>query len=402
MNTPIHVNLIATNEHERDNLAKVMAHVIELAKVPTVEAIAVMPDACPAGQAPGTIPVGAVAKTGNAIHPGMHSADVCCSMALTNYGKVDPAAVLNAASASTHFGAGGRWPDRQLPVPTTIIRLMASNTFLQDLIPDARAHFATQGDGNHFLYVGKLESTGDTVVVTHHGSRKPGAMLYKLGLEAANAFVKSLGVIVPAHNAWLDFNTAAGREYWDALQIIRQWTRASHFAIHDQIGKKIGVLDYNDRFWNEHNFVFRRDGSFYHAKGATPSFAGFAGDDFGKTLIPMNCAEPILIAEHADAPNGLGFAPHGAGRNFSRKQHLSTLSGMDASQIILDEVGGLDIRAFNGVPDLSELPSAYKSAAAVQEQIASFGLAKIVDRVLPHGSIMAGEQPWRNKKKRAA
>lgn len=28
-----------------------------------------------------------------------------------------------------------------------------------------------------------------------------------------------------------------------------------------------------DRFWNEHNFVFRRsDGLFYHGKGATPAF----------------------------------------------------------------------------------------------------------------------------------
>ena len=46
-----------------------------------------------------------------------------------------------------------------------------------------------------------------------------------------------------------------------------------------------------DRFWNEHNFVFRKsDGLFYHAKGATPAFADYAADTNGLTLIPLNMA----------------------------------------------------------------------------------------------------------------
>ena len=36
-------------------------------------------------------------------------------------------------------------------------------------------HFGTQGDGNHFFFVGRIASTGETALVTHHGSRKPGA-----------------------------------------------------------------------------------------------------------------------------------------------------------------------------------------------------------------------------------
>ncbi|MDX0094272.1 RNA-splicing ligase RtcB [Sinorhizobium meliloti] len=404
MHKPIHVNLVAETDHEKDNLAKVLAHAEELIKIPTVEAIAIMPDACPAGHSPGTIPVGGVAKTGNALHPGMHSADVCCSVAMTNIGQVDPASAMDAAFDSTHFGMGGRPYADQVPVPEGILRGFKSNTFLAPFICEATAHFATQGDGNHFLSVGKLKSTGDTVIVTHHGSRKPGAMLYKRGLEEANRFMKDLGIHkqVPKYNAWLDYNSAAGREYWDALQIIRQWTRASHFSIHNMIAEKLGVGVFNDRFWNEHNFVFRRDGSFYHAKGATPSFRGFSADDHGKTLIPMNCVEPILITAHADAPNGLGFAPHGAGRNFSRSQHLATLSGRTAEEVISDEIGDIDFRAFNGKLDLSELPSAYKSAAKVCEQIDQFGLANVVDTIQPYGSIMAGEQyqPWKEKKKR--
>jgi hypothetical protein len=67
---------------------------------------------------------------------------------------------------------------------------------------------------------------------------------------------------------------------------------------------------------------------------------------------------------------------------------------------------GLDIRSYCGVPDLSELPSAYKSGAQVRRQIEHFGLAEIVDEIVPRGSIMAGDwerdAPWRKAGKSKA
>ena len=50
----------------------------ELMRTPTIEAGAIVPDACPAGPV-GTITVGYVAATRNAIHPGMHAAEKFCS-----------------------------------------------------------------------------------------------------------------------------------------------------------------------------------------------------------------------------------------------------------------------------------------------------------------------------------
>ena len=46
-----------------------------------------------------------------------------------------------------------------------------------------------------------------------------------------------------------------------------------------------------------------------------------------------------------------------------------------------------------GRSDASELPSSYKLAAALEAQIAGFGLAELVDRIDPYGCIMAGELP---------
>ena len=57
-----------------------------------------------------------------------------------------------------------------------------------------------------------------------------------------------------------------------------------------------------------------------------------------------------------------------------------------------DETKGLDVRFYTGKIDISELPSAYKNAESVQNQIEKFGLGEIIDRILPYGCIMAGKQ----------
>ncbi len=223
-------------------------------------------------------------------------------------------------------------------------------------------------------------------------------------MAVAERYRQRLSPETPKHNAWIPSETTEGESYWAALQTIRAWTKASHFAIHDLVSSAIGLRP-RDQFWNEHNFVFRKsDGLFYHAKGATPAWDGFADDSSGLTLIPLNMAQPVLIARGKDAPNALGFAPHGAGRNFSRTAYMRLHSGKSEAEMIAEQAPGIDVRYFCGVPDVSELPLAYKNAAAVQRQIAEYGLAEIVDTIEPYGNIMAGDwqrdAPW--KKKRVA
>jgi RNA-splicing ligase RtcB len=205
----------------------------------------------------------------------------------------------------------------------------------------------------------------------------------------------------PAHNAWIPSETKEGETYWNALQIIRAWTKASHYAVHDLVTGAVGA-SVHDRFWNEHNFVFRRsDGLFYHAKGATPAYSDYADDASGLTLIPLNMAEPVLITRGKDAAHGLGFSPHGAGRNFSRSTYLKAHAGKTDADMIAEQAPGIDVRYFSGIPDVSELPMAYKNAASMRRQIDKFGLAEVVDTVEPIGNIMAGDwqknAPWRKK-----
>jgi tRNA-splicing ligase RtcB (3'-phosphate/5'-hydroxy nucleic acid ligase) len=400
---PYTLNIRAEEPEDADNIASVERHMADLMRTPTLAAGAVMPDACPSGAAPGTIPVGGVVAAKDAIHPGMHSSDICCSMALSVLGGVGSKSVLDAGMKLSHFGGGGRAHSHDMRPPESLMARFAANKFLAMTTDAATKHFGTQGDGNHFFYVGRLASTGQVALVTHHGSRRPGALLYKAGMDLAESYRRRLSPQTPAHNAWIPFETDDGRAYWDALQLIRTWTKKNHFAIHDVVARHLGAK-VRDRFWNEHNFVFRKsDGLFYHAKGATPAWAGFAADSSGLTLIPLNMAEPVLITRGLDAENGLGFAPHGAGRNFSRSAYMRRHAGKAEAEMVAEQTKGIDARFFCGIPDVSELPGAYKSAAVVRRQIAEYRLAEVVDTIEPIGSIMAGDwqrdAPWRRKKR---
>lgn len=402
---PVHfsVNIEAESELEESNVESVMRTMTEVMKTPTVVDGAIMPDACPTS-AVGTIPVGGVVAAKNAIHPGMHSADICCSVMLTDFGDVDPKEILDAAHQATHFGPGGRDRDSQYRFPKHLLEAFESNSLLSDnqMIQAARKHLGTQGDGNHFLFVGKSSITGNTMVVTHHGSRGPGALVFKRGMRIAEQFRRSLSPKTLKQNAWIPYDAPEGKEYWEALQIIRMWTKENHTVIHEAIAASLGI-EVKNRFWNEHNFVFKEGDIFYHAKGATPLSKSFLPEENELRLIPLNMAEPVLIVKGDATASNLGFAPHGAGRNTSRTQHKKSKAHLTIEEVFASETEGLDVRFYSEEIDISELPSAYKSAAAVRKQMEEYGLGEVVEEVLPYGCIMAGDvqknAPWRKRRR---
>jgi tRNA-splicing ligase RtcB len=391
-------NIKAEHEEEISNIQQVFSTMDVLMKTPTIIKGAVMPDACPTGEL-GQIPVGGVVATKNAIHPSMHSADICCSVMMTNFGKVKPKEVLDTAHLVTHFGFGGR--EDLFDLPIELEKKIKGNTFLNNekSLVLSKTHLGTQGDGNHFLFVGISENTGDTIMVTHHGSRGFGAHLYKNAMKVAEKFRRKLSPKTIKRNAWIPYNTKEGVEYWKALQIVREWTKLNHTVLHSATCERLGV-DPILRFWNEHNFVFKDNDLFYHAKGATPLDDKFVPDSYnGLRLIPLNMSEPVLIVKGNTTESNLGFAPHGAGRNISRTSHKKKKENKGILDILREETKGLDIRFYSGNIDISELPSAYKNAQSVKKQMEEFGLGEVVDRIIPYGCIMAGDTlinaPWR-------
>jgi len=395
-------NIVAETEEEESNVAAVFSTMDQLMKTPTVIGGAVMPDACPTGTV-GQIPVGGVVATKNAIHPAMHSADICCSVMATSLGNVAPKKVLDAAFATTHFGGGGR--KDLFEFPQSLEEKMLANYFLssENSVKLAKTHLGTQGDGNHFLFVGKSEKTGETMMVTHHGSRGFGANLFKQGMKVAESFRKEISPKTLKTNAWIPYTEDLGKKYWEALQLVREWTKLNHTVIHNETCNKLKI-DASLRFWNEHNFVFKDEDIFYHAKGATPLADKFVPDSYEQLrLIPLNMSEPVLIVKGETTANNMGFAPHGAGRNISRSQHIRNKANQTIETVFNEETKGLDVRFFSGNVDISELPTAYKNAQNVQAQMTHFGLGEVVDKILPYGCIMAGDwkidAPWKKRKK---
>ena len=424
----------AMSPEEEKNVASVRRYMNDLLKVPIIQRGAVMPDACPAGAQPATIPVGGAIAVENAIIPSAHSADICCSMHATFYesdGDVD--AELDALMESTRFGAGGRKEDALVHHPV-LEEDVWGNPFLKGLERYAAIHMADQGDGNHFAYLGKmtvrveaaeaLRASGHgaiadallagndvektyKVLVTHHGSRGLGAHLYKRGQQQAIKETAKVAKGIPKAAAWIDYKTEKGEAYWEALQYVGRWTKANHESIHARFLERIGS-DSVTAFGNEHNFVWKRGDLFLHGKGATPAWKDEATGNPLLGLIPLNMAAPILVVLGRDNPEFLSFAPHGAGRNMSRtamkkpfRQKDGNLDEDRVAEVIAKTTEGIAVRWYYGKADLSETPMAYKNADQVKSQIAQFGLADVVAEIEPLGCIMAGDsgpKPWQREK----
>lgn len=390
---------------EEANFNQVLATMGEVLKTPVALWGEVMPDACPAGPI-GTIPVGGVVAVDNAIIPGMHSADICCSLMATNLGHgVDLKELMDTAFKTTQFGSGkrkehGGWEDLVYDNKFLYDNIMG-NYFTKDFIGKAAGHMGTQGDGNHFLFIGTSKITGEIYLITHHGSRGFGASVFKKGMHEAEKIRQKLSPKTHKQNAWIPYSDDIGKEYWDALQTVKDWTFLNHQAIHNRIANKMKV-GIKEQFWNEHNFVFKSNSGQYkdvifHAKGATPVdidiIAGTPGDN--RRIIPLNMSEPILIVKSSSNGDSM-FAPHGAGRNFGRSEFQRRGNTVQSLQ---KEIAHLDVRFYSGIPDVSEYPSAYKNANEVKKQILDYNLCQIVDEIIPYGSIMAGNQEefWRKK-----
>lgn len=401
---PYETFIIPENEAEEANAQSVFATMHEVMKTPTVVRGAVMPDACPAGPI-GTIPVGGVVTTRNAIHPGMHSADVCCSLMVTELGDIDPKVALDTAHGLSHFGAGGhKVPVEQLPKALEG-RIQANRFYTKandKALKLARHHLRTVGASNHFVFVGRSEKTGQVFLVTHHGSRGFGADLFDNGMKVAEEYRSKHSPETLKQNAWIPLDTQEGADYMEGLSIAHDWTYLNHTSLHDAVLRSMG-LSGGKRLFSPHNFVFvdHTDPSLiHHAKGATPVDNRLLALPQDNMVIPMNMAEPVLLVTPG-ATNRTGFAPHGAGRTMTRTQFRKANAHLTEGDLLARETIGIDARFYCGTPDTSELPSAYKSAASVQRDMAHFDLAKVVDRIQPFGCVMAGDvdrnAPWKKK-----
>lgn len=435
-------------EEEEKNVEASLTKMKEVSLCPKVSQATLMPDTCPTGGEFGSIPVGGAIAADNAIIPAAHSADLFCSMSATFYLQPQGKSpvwkeILQTLAGVTRFGPFLRREGEELP-HQILEEIPWNNPFLNGLEDKALFGLGTQGDGNHFAYLGEIpfseaflnglrstktldrhiqaleHSVGTgrhgsnlTALVTHHGSRNFGAMVYKRGLEAAvdqtNGPKGEKGTI-PKNLCWLDLDTPEGQAYQEALHWVGLWTRANHQVIHREFGLKADLIPLTG-FGNEHNAVWsdpQNPTRILHGKGATPAWDTKEGNpQIG--IIPLNMASPILLTLGKGNPTYLGFSPHGAGRNRSRTETLAPfkdpvskkLNEEMAEEALSKTTQGILVHWWSGKPDLSESPLGYKNPQEIKAQIESFGLAHTFAEISPRACIMAGEilSPWKKGKK---
>jgi tRNA-splicing ligase RtcB len=322
--------------------------------------------------------------------------DIACRMRLSVFDiPADQLKRLNqtlvrALERETKFGTGAQFSK---PLEHEVLDEDWSITEVtKRLFDKARGQLGTSGSGNHFVEFGVitlekpelgLEPGQYLALLSHSGSRGAGAQVAsyysRLAMDLHPELPQNL-----RHLAWLDLNTAAGQEYWAAMNLMGKYAAANHALIHQRVTKAIGaqVLAGVE---NHHNFAWKElhygRELIVHRKGATPAGKDVLG------VIPGSMAAPGFVVRGKGKPESLESASHGAGRKMSRTAARESFRWAHVRPILQDA----NVQLLSA--GIDEVPGAYKDIHSVMA--AQSDLVDIIARFDPRIVKMAdaGEKP---------
>lgn len=293
-------------------------------KLPITIAGALMPDA---HQGYG-LPIGGVLATRNAVIPYGVGVDIGCRMCLTAYAIDEKFLERHRSNLkqllidNTCFGR----ETFQRPKEHEVLdrKLFQEITVLKPLKGKAAQQIGSSGSGNHFVEFGLMELKDSNewqlpsgkylALLSHSGSRGLGAEIARHYTRVAKQICLLPGEA--ASLAWLDLDTEAGQEYWQAMNLAGDYASACHHQIHERMAQALGERPLL-QVENHHNFAWREklgDGTdvIVHRKGATPADTGVLG------IIPGSMTAPGFVVRGKGEASSLNSASHGAGRLMSR------------------------------------------------------------------------------------
>ena len=365
-------------------------------QLPVAVAGALMPDA----HVGYGLPIGGVLATDNAVIPYAVGVDIACRMKMTVLDlplrELDRRRdrLIAAIAAETRFGVGSNFQNRRdhevLEADWSVSPVTRQNK------DRAWAQLGTSGSGNHFVEFGVFTArepirglpAGEYVaLLSHSGSRGTGAAV----CDHYSRLAMALHPDLPKEHkrlAWLSLDSAEGREYWAAMELMGRYAAANHALIHRHLAAHLRLnvlLDVE----NHHNFAWKerhvingveRD-VIVHRKGATPAGAGVLG------IIPGSMATPGFLVRGKGNAASLRSASHGAGRVMSRTRAIETFEWEKVNRV-LRERGVKLISA-----GLDEVPMVYKDIHAVMA--AQQDLVEVLGEFNPRLVKMAphGERP---------
>lgn len=311
--------------------------------------------------------VGSVIPTLGAVIPAAVGVDIGCGMIAVQ-------TQFNLADLPKDLKTLREQIERSIPVsagrynrkihPTAQPRIDELETMALDIgfDPDAfdknwRVQLGTLGGGNHFIEVCVDED--DTVwTFLHSGSRGIGNKIATHHIAVAKSLRHAAGDQLPhADLAWLEEGTKAFDEYLAQLR----W--AQHFAllnreemmdrVNNQLGRWAGEpVKAIQRINSHHNFTEQEEHFgktvWVTRKGAIRARKGDLAS------IPGSMGAASYIVEGKGNSEAMDSAPHGAGRQYSRRAARKAFSQDDLRQAMV----GIEYRDTDKFID--EIPQAYK------------------------------------------
>ncbi|MDD4970831.1 MAG: RtcB family protein [Paludibacter sp.] len=237
------------------------------------------------------------------------------------------------------------------------------------------------GGGNHFIEVGKHETTDELYLIIHSGSRKLGGDVCKYYQDKAFQNANEMGKIKanviqnlkasgrkdeihdelkkirkPITDKDLAFLTGTDfSDYINDMAIVQRFATLNRETMADIIINEMGLTE-SSRFETIHNYIdFNR---MILRKGAV------SAEKREILLIPINMRDGSLLCVGKGNENWNYSAPHGAGRLMSRSK-AKELINMDT---FIDSMK--DIYTTSVVREtLDEAPQAYKSIEEIKSAI---------------------------------
>jgi len=335
--------------------------------------------------------VGAVLPTVGAIMPAAVGVDIGCGMIAvqTNINRAqlpidrqDLRSLRLAIEASIPLSAGNANLYLSETAEERVLRL-ASRAEKAEVNPgrfleDWQLQLGTLGSGNHFIEV-SLDENDDVWLFLHSGSRGVGNKIAQHFIRVAQAQCAKRFISLPHPD--LAYLVEGDREFWDYMSHLR-WAQEYAFANREEMMDRVfarftewmgdtPVVEVS-RINCHHNYTtkerhFGKD-VWLSRKGAIDASAGTPG------LIPGSMGTRSYVVEGKGNYLSLNSSPHGAGREYGRKQAERTFTVEELNHSMEGiEWSGSD--AF-----LDEIPTAYKDVETVMRDAADLVEVKHVLR----------------------
>lgn len=302
------------------------SQLVKAMRIPPAIKAAIMPD----GHKGYGVPIGAVVSLDNAISPAYIGYDISCMLMLTildippHEFMASREELANDLRAVTAFGIGSQFkgPRQHAVMDDPLWNEFQSTNKLKR---KAESQLGSSGGGNHFadLVLGEVTKQTDwlpldvgdkfVALMTHSGSRGTGHKLATRYVKMAEKETGSIARGVPKGHGWLYLDTDLGREYFQVMKLMGDYSVANHELIHQHFTKKSGLSKVFQQ-WNRHNYAWETEDGIVHRKGATPADVGTPG------IIPGTSGTASYLVEGLGNQESLYSSSHGAGRPHSRTE----------------------------------------------------------------------------------